>query len=69
MGLVITTKDGRKQTLKADTIITALPLLPNDSLVKSLRGKVPEIYQVGDCSKPAYIPDAITDGSRIGRAV
>ncbi len=68
-GLVVTTRDGKKQKLEADNIITALPLLPNDNLLKSLKGKVPEIYQIGDSINPAYMPDAIADGSRVGRAI
>jgi 2,4-dienoyl-CoA reductase (NADPH2) len=68
-GLVITTKDGERKTLKADTIITALPLLPNTYLLKSLEGKVPEIYQIGDCREPAFMPEAIADGSRIARVI
>ncbi len=68
-GMVITTKDGERKTLKADTIITALPLLPNADLLKNLEGKVPEIYQIGDCSEPGLMHDAIADGSRIARII
>jgi pyruvate/2-oxoglutarate dehydrogenase complex dihydrolipoamide dehydrogenase (E3) component len=68
-GLVITAKDGERKTLKADTIIAALPLLPNTDFLKSLEGKVPEIYQIGDCREPAFMPEAIADGSRIARVI
>lgn len=68
-GLVITTKDGEIKTLKTDTIITALPFLPNANLLKSLEGKVPEIYQIGDCREPGFMPDAIADGSRIAQII
>ena len=61
-GLIVTTKDGDKKTLPADTIITALPLLPDDGLLKSLEGKVTEIYQIGDCRQAGFMPDAIADG-------
>ena len=68
-GLVITARDGKKQTLEADTIIVALPLLPDANLLESLKGKAPEVYQIGDSANPAYMPDAIADGSRIARAI
>jgi 2,4-dienoyl-CoA reductase (NADPH2) len=67
-GLTITTKEGKKQTIEADTIVTALPLLPNTKLLKELDGIVPEVYTIGDCKDPHLIVDAIADGSRIGRA-
>jgi 2,4-dienoyl-CoA reductase (NADPH2) len=68
-GLVITTQEGERKTLEADTIITALPLLPNEDLFKSLEGKVPEIYQIGDCREPNFIHDAIAEGWRVARAI
>jgi len=68
-GLTITTKEGKKQTIEADTIVTALPLLPNTELLKSLNGIVPEVYDIGDCREPHLIVDAIADGARIARAI
>ena len=68
-GLTIVTKEGNKQAIEADTIVPALPLTPNTGLLKSLEGKVPEIYAIGDCREPLLIVDAIADGSRIARAI
>ena len=68
-GLVITTKPGKRQTIEADTIVTAMPLLPNTELIKSLKGRVREIYPIGDCNEPHLIVNAIADGSRIARAI
>jgi 2,4-dienoyl-CoA reductase (NADPH2) len=68
-GLVITTKDGQKQTLQADTIIISIPLLPNDSLLRTLEGKVAEIYQIGDCREFGLMHDAIADGSHIAHSI
>ncbi|NQT30831.1 MAG: FAD-dependent oxidoreductase [Deltaproteobacteria bacterium] len=68
-GLTITNKEGKKQTIEADTIVTAMPLLPNTDLLKSLEGSVPELYAIGDCKEPKLIVDAIGDGSRIARAI
>jgi molybdate transport system regulatory protein len=42
----VITKERERKILEADTIITALPLLPTDELLKILEGKVAEIYQI-----------------------
>ena len=68
-GLTITTKEGKKQTLDADTIVTALPLLPNTGLYESLEGSASEVHVIGDCREPHLIVDAVADGSRIARAL
>ena len=67
-GLTISQK-GKKQTIEADTIVTALPLKPNTELLKSLKDGVPEVHAIGDCKEPHLIIDAIADGSRIARTI
>jgi pyruvate/2-oxoglutarate dehydrogenase complex dihydrolipoamide dehydrogenase (E3) component len=64
-GMTIENKDGKKQTIEADTIITALPLVPNMALLDKVKTLVPEVYAVGDCRQPQLIVDAIADGCRI----
>ena len=68
-GLIITTKEGNRLTLQADTIIPAVPLMPNTDLLKSLRGRISEIYLIGDCREPRLIPDAIADGWKIANTI
>ena len=68
-GLTIITKEGKRQTIEADSIVLAMPLAPNTGWLKSLEGKVPEIYAIGDCREPLLIVDAIADGWRIARAI
>lgn len=68
-GLTITNREGKKETIEADTIVTALPMLPNTELVKGLEGIAPEIYAIGDCREPHLVVNAIADGSRIARAI
>jgi 2,4-dienoyl-CoA reductase (NADPH2) len=68
-GLTITTKEGNRFTLRADTIIPALPLMPNTDLLRILKGKVSEIYLIGDSREPRLIPDAIADGWKIANTI
>jgi 2,4-dienoyl-CoA reductase (NADPH2) len=68
-GLVIITKEGSRQIIEADSIIPALPLAPDNRLFKSLEGKVPEVYAVGDCQDGKLIADAIGAGSRVARSI
>ncbi len=68
-GLIITTKEGEKQTIAADTIVITSPLTPDTKLADSLEGKVTEIYPIGDSRDPGLIVDAIADGAKIGHAL
>jgi 2,4-dienoyl-CoA reductase-like NADH-dependent reductase (Old Yellow Enzyme family)/thioredoxin reductase len=52
-----------------DTIVFAVSRKPNDALYKQLKGKVKEIYRVGDCYAPHNIMDAIHGGHRVGRMI
>ncbi|MFC1919937.1 FAD-dependent oxidoreductase, partial [Chloroflexota bacterium] len=64
-GLVITTKEGRRQCLEADTIVLAAGSKPNNKLYHDLCGKVSQLYLAGDASDPRRILEAVADGSSI----
>ena len=68
-GLVISTRDGEKQTLEADSIATAVPFAPYTEFIDSLKGKIPQVYAIGDSSKPGLIIDAISDGYRVATSL
>ncbi len=68
-GLVVTTREGTSRTIKADTVITALPLEPSTELDKSMRGMAKEVYVIGDAREPRLIFDAVADGARIGHEI
>jgi len=65
-GMIITTKRGEKKTLQGDTIVLAVGSKPNSELFDSLRGKVKDIYIIGDCVSPRRIGDAVSEGFRAG---
>jgi 2,4-dienoyl-CoA reductase (NADPH2) len=68
-GLVVSGKDGHSQTLEADTILVTIPLKPNVALFDALKDKAPEVHQIGDCSQPGLIIDAMAAGFTLGRTV
>jgi 2,4-dienoyl-CoA reductase (NADPH2) len=58
-GVVVTTAEGEKKTIEADSVLPVAQPKANMDLYESLKGKVPEVYAVGDCSDPSMIVDAI----------
>jgi 2,4-dienoyl-CoA reductase (NADPH2) len=68
-GLTFVTADGATKTIEADTVVTALPLVPDTSLDSDLARKVPEVYAIGDCHEPRQIADAISAATRTARSV
>jgi 2,4-dienoyl-CoA reductase (NADPH2) len=66
-GLTFVTADGATRTIEADTVLTALPFVPDMRLAKNLTGKVSEVYAIGDCKEPLQIADAIAAGIRTAR--
>ena len=68
-GLTLITKEGKKETIEADTIIPAMPLAANMDILKSLEGKVPEVYIIGDSKEPGLIPDAIAGGWQVANKI
>ncbi len=68
-GLVILTAEGYNRTIPADSVVPAIPMQPDTALLRSLEGKVPEVYAIGDCHEPKLIVDAIGDGFRIARFI
>ena len=61
-GLIAAGKDGGEKTIRADNIICALGSRPENKLMKSIEGKVREVYAIGDCVEPGKVGEAIHDG-------
>ncbi|MFH2075851.1 MAG: hypothetical protein ABIJ57_10995, partial [Pseudomonadota bacterium] len=57
--------DGKK-TLPADAVIIAYNRKPCKGLFEALKGKVKELYEIGDCVKPRDIASAVDDGTYVG---
>ncbi len=61
---------GEKRTIEGvDTVVLAIGEEACNELFSSLRGRVPELYAVGDCVAPRGVEMAIYEGHRVGRLV
>jgi 2,4-dienoyl-CoA reductase (NADPH2) len=52
-----------------DTVVLALGSRANDNLYRVLKGKVRELYLVGQALAPRKMLDSTLDGLRVGRTV
>jgi mycofactocin system FadH/OYE family oxidoreductase 2 len=50
-----------------DTIVVSMGGKADDTLYRSLKGKLTELYAVGHCLAPRRLLDSILDGARVGR--
>jgi NADPH-dependent 2,4-dienoyl-CoA reductase/sulfur reductase-like enzyme len=64
--VIIESKDGAKKELKADSVIIAVGSVPENALFDSLRGKVKEIFLVGDSQEPGNIGSALRSATEVG---
>lgn len=68
-GLIVEDREGKRRLVASDTVVFALGLQPNNSLRGKLEGKVPELYEVGDCIKPRKIIDAVAEAAKVARLI
>ncbi|OGN96237.1 MAG: NADH:flavin oxidoreductase, partial [Chloroflexi bacterium RBG_13_51_18] len=52
-----------------DSVVYAMGSRVEDSLYKELKGKVKELYRVGDCVAPRKIDMAVLEGEQVGREI
>jgi len=50
-----------------DTVVFAAIGQADDTLYRTLKGEVKEIYAVGQCLSPRLLQDSIWDGTCVGR--
>jgi NADH dehydrogenase FAD-containing subunit len=65
----VTTAEGKRETIPADTVIMAVGYKANDHLFKALDGKITEIYCIGNSSEPGRILEATSEGYLTGLAL
>lgn len=64
-GLWVEDPQGIRRLEGFDSIVIALGSVPNDELVQSLKGKAPEVYIVGDASKPREVMEAVLEAEEV----
>jgi len=64
-GLWVEDPQGTRKLEGFDSIVLALGSTPNDEIAKSLEGKGPEVYVIGDASKPREVMEALVEGEEI----
>ncbi len=52
-----------------DSIVLAMGNRVEDALYRALKGKVEELYRIGDCLAPRKIDMAILEGDKVGRLI
>lgn len=61
-GMICEDKDGNRIELKADKVIAATGIAPNNATVDELRETVIDFEWIGDCNQPGLIRTAVRDG-------
>jgi 2-enoate reductase len=56
---------GKRKLEGFDTIVLAIGQVPNDRVYQALKGKIAELYVIGDASQPREIIDAVYEGEEI----
>jgi 2,4-dienoyl-CoA reductase (NADPH2) len=69
VGVLITKKDGRRQTIEADTVVFAEDIEPNPGLFQAIEGKMSPVYLAGDYREIGLIKGAIADGARTALSI
>ena len=65
-GMRLVNKEGKELFWKGDHIVLATGATPNKTLAQSLRGEIPEVFEVGDCVEPRRIMESIQEGANAG---
>ena len=68
-GVAFVDGSGKKILIPASDIVIAAGNRAEKSLSRALEGKISRVYEVGDCTFPARIYEAISQGAEAGLAV
>jgi 2,4-dienoyl-CoA reductase-like NADH-dependent reductase (Old Yellow Enzyme family)/thioredoxin reductase len=65
-GIIVSDESGERE-LEAESIVLALGAVPDNKLAQTLKGKVKQLYVIGDCMQPRRSLEAIHEGSWVAR--
>lgn len=60
---------GKEETIKTDTVVLSLGLMPDKQLYRSLVGKMPNLYLIGDAREARNIMGAVWDAYEVARSI
>jgi 2,4-dienoyl-CoA reductase (NADPH2) len=66
---VVVSRQGRRRTIRADTVVIALGVEPDRRLSEKLKDAGVELYIVGDCAAVANLARAVKEGFQAGMAL
>jgi len=66
---IVEDASGRRKIGGFDTIVLAVGSIPNDSVAKSLQGKIAELYVIGDASQPRETMEAVYEGEEVAMKI
>ncbi|MBO5411357.1 MAG: FAD-dependent oxidoreductase, partial [Clostridia bacterium] len=67
--VIYKSKDGKTNSVKADTVVVAIGTRPEVSLYESLKDDIKEIYNIGDSNGGGIIPNAVYEGYTVGNRI
>ena len=62
---VVALRDGKSESIEAETVVLAMGMSSQMQLAKDLKGRIGELHLAGDCIRPQKIREAIADGFRV----
>ncbi len=69
-GVAVVNPEGKKSKIEADTIVVSMGYAePEKTLYEALKGKVKELYTIGDYVKPRRVRNAVHEGAFAARQV
>jgi 2,4-dienoyl-CoA reductase-like NADH-dependent reductase (Old Yellow Enzyme family)/thioredoxin reductase len=68
-GMEIVDGGGKRIFFEADDLVLSTGSVADKALFESLKGKVPELFEVGDCVNVSRIYEAISSGAEVGMKV
>ncbi len=69
-GVAVVDPDGKKSKIEADTVVVSMGYAePEKTLYEALKGKVKELYTIGDYVKPRRVKDAVHEAAFVSRQI
>lgn len=68
-GVTARRTDGSTRQIEADTVVLCSRGTSDRQLYRELKGKVDQLYAIGDCWSPRQIEQAMYEGARAGRRI